>query len=375
VTHASSRGTFLTWGGVSATGFDVQQATNPSMTRSRHTFEIRSRHAAAHQFTPGASAAYGHRYYWRVRAWNSGTPSAWSRVVSARIANHLWSVRLMTYNLLNRELVGRMWPCGIRVAPWSARKWPAVRVVQSYHPDILAMQEAGEKGGTSVTQGQDLVHGLGASYRIANTDVGSRTVAWAGNYIAYKPSRFRVVGGGGHWNLPSKGARGVYDAVYQEFAARSNPRARFLFVNTHLPPFVGYGFDRLRYKETTYIIQHARALAARRGGIRVVYAGDFNSFPSPNWHPLDGPQLAMRNAFIPSDGTLALYRWNSAYASRNRYCIRPPTDHINLDYIWVSPGVVAGSWGIVLRLNSKHQYNLPIPSDHNPVAGTVGIPY
>jgi hypothetical protein len=83
----------------------------------------------------------------------------------------------------------------------------------------------------------------------------------------------------------------------------------------------------------------------------------------------------MRNAFIPSDGTVAAYRWNSVYASRNRYCIRPPTDGINLDYIWVSPGVVASSWGIVLRLNSKHQYNLPIPSDHNPVAGTVRIPY
>jgi endonuclease/exonuclease/phosphatase family metal-dependent hydrolase len=351
----------------------VQQATDRGMTQHLTTYYVRSRSSAVRSYAPGA-VSYGGVYYWRVRAWNHGTTSGWTAPVSARIANRLWWVRLMTYNLLNRAADGQMGECGVRVAPWLSRRANAVRNVVSYQPDIIALQEAGQKGGTATTQGEDVVHGAG-SYRIAATDLADQNVPYSGNYIAYRPGAYVPVGPGGHWMLDSHGVTGVYDAVYQEFRSVQNRSVDFLMVDTHLVPTVGITSDRLRYAETKYIVQKARALAAQRGGIPIVYAGDFNSFPSTDWHPLDGPHVAMRDANIASQDSVAAFHWNSLYASRNRYCITPPMDGINLDYLYVSPGVVPWSWGIVLNLNSAGRFNLPIPSDHNPVAGSVEIPY
>jgi endonuclease/exonuclease/phosphatase family metal-dependent hydrolase len=371
--HSSRRGTYLSWDGPPASGYDVQQAIDRGMTRQLKTYYVRARSSATRAYTPGARG-YGQSYYWRVRAWNHGTSSGWTAPAFAKVANHLWSVRLMSYNLLNRAQDGRTGPCGVRIAPWSTRKATAVRNVVSYQPDLMALQEAGQKASSATTQGQDVVRGSGA-YRIADTDLRDRNVPWSGNFIAYKPSVYRPVQRGGHWMLSSSRVVGVFDAVYQEFQSRQKPSVDFLVVDTHLPSDVGFAVDQLRYKETTFIVQKARALAARRGGIPVLYAGDFNSFPSRDWHPIDGPHLAMRNANIASGDTVAGFRWNTRYASRNRYCYTPPADGVNLDYLYVSPGVVASSWGIVLNLNSRGQFTAPIASDHNAVAGIVKIPY
>jgi endonuclease/exonuclease/phosphatase family metal-dependent hydrolase len=372
--HASGHGTYLTWTGPQSSGYDVEQAVDSGFTRQVTTYYMRSRSSAARTYTPGA-IGYRAFYYWRVRAWNHGTTSGWSPAVSARAANHLWSVSVTTYNLLNRSEDGWMGPCGVRVASWPSRASHAVQTVLSYRPDILALQEAGQAGGTATTQGQDVVRASG-TYRMAATDLGDQHVSWAGNYIAYKTSSYRPVGRGGHWMLDSRGVVGVFDAVYQEFRSQQNPAVHFLVVDTHLPADDrSLAADQLRFKETAFIVQKARALAAARGGIPVVYAGDFNSFPSADWHPFDGPQAAMRNANIASEDTVAGFQWNTRYASRNRYCITPAADAINLDYLYVSPGIAASSWGMLLNLNSSGQFTPPIPSDHNPVAGTVRIPY
>lgn len=175
---------------------------------------------------------------------------------------------------------------GVRIASW---------------PSILALQEASQAAGTATTQGQDVVRGSG-TYRIAATDLGDQHVSWTGNYIAYKTSAHRAVGHGGHWMLGSPGVVGVFDAVYQEFRSQQNPAVDFLVVDTHLPSDDrSLAVDQLRFRQTAFIVQKARALAAARGGIPVVYAGDFNSSPSADWHPVDGPQAAMRNANVASE--------------------------------------------------------------------------
>lgn len=370
--HSSSHGTYLTWDGMQPNGYDVQQATDAAMTQNVETFPVRAVGSAAQQFTPG-DLSYGQTYYWRVRGWNSATTSSWTAPVSARAANHMYPLRLMTYNLLNRNGDGEAGACGVQIAAWANRKAQAAGVVASYNPDIIGLQEGGQRGGTATTQAQDLASAV--RYRIAGTGPQDPNVSYAGNYIAYNPATYRTVGSGGHWMLDSTGVANVFDAVYQEFQPQSGPAADILVVDTHLPPDVGSAADQLRYQETTFIIQKANALAALRGGIPVVYTGDWNSFPSPGWHPFDAPPVAMHNAGISSDAAVARYKWNAQYASRNRYCLTPPADGINLDYLYVGPGVAGGSWGVVLRLNSNNQFNLPIPSDHNPVAGTLKIPY
>jgi endonuclease/exonuclease/phosphatase family metal-dependent hydrolase len=353
-------------------GYDVQLATDSAMTQNLETYSIRTVGNAAQQFTPG-DLTYGQNYYWRVRGWNSATTSSWTAPVSGKAANHMYLLRLMTYNLLNRNSDGQMGSCGIPYAPWASRKAQAAAVVGSYKPDIIGLQEGGQAGGTATTQAQDLAAAI--QYRLAGTGPDDPKVSWAGNYIAYNPAVYRTVGSGGHWNLDSTGVSDYFDAVYQEFQPLSGPAANILVVDTHMPPDVSSFADQLRYTMTTTVIQKANALAAQLGGIPVVYTGDFNSFPGPGWHPFDAPPVAMSNAGIPSDASIARMQWNGQYASRNKYCVTPPADGTNLDYLYIGPGVAGGSWGIVLKLNSSNQFNLPIPSDHNPVAGTLKIPY
>jgi hypothetical protein len=362
-----SRGTYLTWSSGPATGFTIAQSTDPTMAANRHNYTIRGRGA---QFTPPALTK-GTTYYFRVRAKNGSTVSAYSTQVSAKVATSRQAVTVMTYNVLTSAADGTT-QGGETVARWnSARKPGVVRFVNQAHPDVISIQEGGGwatsvHGYGGVRQVDSLKTALGSPYSLAYTEIPPTQHGYTrtGNYIIYKNSSYRAVGTAGHWFLDSYST-----AAYQMLQNRSTG-ATFLVVSPHARVGSGASFDRQRENETQTLISLARAKA---GGKRIIYAGDFNSYLSRT-HRYDGPGRAMRAAHV-ADGlqsaqALSNHRFNSA----NQYKRYPPKDSNSIDHVFAEPGVAIRTWSELLNVSGGRLVGV-IPSDHNPVVSKVTVPF
>lgn len=362
--HAVSNNakTVVSWSAGTATGFEVEQSTEPSMRTNTKTYTVLGHQT---EFTPYGLQA-GRTYYFRVRAMNGSTPSAYSQTESARADDSSTGVKVMTYNIKEARDDGTM-EGGNRVAPWStARKPAAVKLIQRADPDVIGVQEGADLIG-HVRQVDTLRAALGGEYGLAKTEIppnqpGTRRT---GVYILYKKSTFKAVGKGGHWNLGGKRS-----AAHQVLRNRSTG-AEFIFVSTHLWHAGARAGDMQRRAETKRLVKYGSAAATRRG-IPIVYAGDFNSDPFKK-HAFNAPAQVMSQHHISDSYNVAQARDNASYNTANGYRTRPPRDGARIDYVYAPEGVGVGSWRMIMHLRHG-KFVGTIPSDHNPVMVSLSVP-
>ena len=364
-----ANGSYLLWNAGRATGFGVEQATDPAMTANVH---IRTIRGEAHQFTPYGVTA-GSTYYFRVRALNQSTPSAYTPTVQMTVPTHAQSVKVMTYNIL-KNTSDLTVESGNVIAPWTQRRPAAATLIKSVDPDVLGVQEGnnwvGSRPGTrQVDSLNSGLRGIGMDYTIAATEITYPNRGWSrtGDYILYKPSVYRAYAAGGHFSI-GDGRWGAYQPLENRVSG-----ARFLFVCTHLIAGAGRTADVTRENEATRLVQQATAKAAALR-VPVLYAGDFNSNQVTKQHPLDGPGIVMRKAHMNDARMISPIRHLEQYDSMNQYRRRPYAYYIYIDYLFAGPGVAVTAWGTALRL-SGGDFIGTIPSDHNAVYATISYSY
>jgi endonuclease/exonuclease/phosphatase family metal-dependent hydrolase len=283
------------------------------------------------------------------------------------------AVRVMTWNALNLNLDGHV-ENGTVVASWnSARKPAAAALIGPAQPDVLAVQEAGAStdGRGSSRQVDSLAQALGSDYTVAQTEIapGHKGYAPTGNYIIYRSGEFTAlnkVGATttrGHWAIGDS-----MSAAYQVLRDDST-NASFLMVSVHLNSSEP---STERASEASTIVSHAGALGTQLG-LPIVYAGDFDSFYA-SYSP-DLPGAAMRASGVDEALFLATSVTDANYRTVNGYRLTPPTGKVEVDRVWVSPGVGVQTWGQLLDLAADGQFSGTIPSDHNPSYADLMIPY
>ncbi|HTR68730.1 MAG TPA: endonuclease/exonuclease/phosphatase family protein [Mycobacteriales bacterium] len=365
VRTSAAGGTYLTWDSSSATGFLVTVARNPAMTQGRVNYRLTSN---THQFSPPHLVA-GRTYYFRVRALNDATRSADAASANGTAGSKEQRVRVMTYNVLEAFDDGRLEGSG-RVAPWSKRKVRAAALIRKAHPDVVAVQEAaswvkGVRGPRQIDSLRAQLHGV---YALAHTEIPPSQPHYlrTGVYILYRKSQYRAVGHGGHWGLGNRRW-----AAYQILADRATG-AKFLFVDPHLLVGPGRANDVKRKHETQRLVSRAKA-KAKRAGVPLVYAGDFNSDQTAK-HPLNAPEMVMSTHNVVNTFAAAPVRTNAEYNSANGYERRPPRFGDHIDYVFAAPSVSVLAWHLLLDLHHG-EFSGVIPSDHNPLVVDLQYPY
>lgn len=364
---SSHAGTYLTWSAGSAGHFQIQQATD-----SRFRYNVRTyldRDGRDRQLTPYALSA-GHTYYWRVRAFIGSTGSHWSSSVHAVVYRHEQRVRVLTYNVIENSADGT-YESGNKIAPWSQRVVPIVALIKQAAPSVIGLQEAA--GWVSYYKGprqvDDVASRLGSSFIVAHTEVRPGEGTWfrTGVYIIYNSTAWRAAAAGGHWNIGN-----TRWAAYQLLQNRSTG-ATFLFISTHLTAASGSSGDSARETEMKNLITDATNYSNGHAHAPVVYAGDFNSHDGHN-HAFDGPGIATRAAHIADAFKSAQARSWTQYDSANMYMRTPPAAGRSIDHVYAAPRVAIVSWRQYLKL-SNGQFVGVIPSDHNPIASDLVLPY
>jgi endonuclease/exonuclease/phosphatase family metal-dependent hydrolase len=361
ISGRAKTGLSLSWGGRAAGRYIITQATNPSLTANVHRYSSSS---LSRTFTP-YDLRRGTRYWFQVRAYSGTVGSSASNVVSAVAPAAGLNVRVMTYNLLHDTPQGRR----AGVAPWTQRRPGALALINKVNPDVLALQEANDwiravKGPRVV---DDLRNRLGAGkYTLAHTEITPGQRGWmrTGRYLLYRTSAYRAAAAGGHWTL----AKDRY-AAYQLLQSRRTG-ARFLAVSVHLEPGAGRTIDLRRKAQTERLLSLVRSYRARYD-VPVVYLGDFNSHQK---NVVDGPGLAFRATGHADADEVAQVRVNRQYNSANQYKRTPMAGGYDVDHVYVPAGVAVRRWEIVMNL-SHGRFVGAIPSDHNPLAADVVLPY
>ncbi len=364
-------GTYLTWSSGSATGFVVQRALDPAFTDGLASFTIRGDN---HQFTP-YNLTMGTHYYFRIRAFNLHSSSAYGPPADGVKASREQSVKAMTYNILQAISDGEL-RTGGTVAPWAERRPEAAALIKGVDPDVFAVEEGWPYIGdpaNHVRQVDSLnsaLAAIGAHYAIAHTEITWPNPGWHryGNYILYNTDRYEALGTAGLFDTDS----GTNYAPYAELQNRSTG-ARFLYVGAHLTASVGRSYDSVRQAQAASLVDQGTALG-RQLGVPVIFAGDFNSDPEQN--ALDGPNRVMHSDAnrIADARLVAQARTNERYDSMNQLMVTPNPYSLFIDYIYLTPGVSASAWGMAMRFSNGKMVGT-IPSDHNPIWAWVQVPY
>jgi endonuclease/exonuclease/phosphatase family metal-dependent hydrolase len=362
---SSAAGTYLTWRSGVATGFTVQQATDPGMTQGLRSYPIDGQET---QFTP-YGLVNGTTYYFRIRAMNAGTPSSYSNTVQAVAMSDEQPVRVMSYNILEACNDGRK-EGGATVAPWSERGPAIAKLIDQADPDVVGIQEAASWVGKvkGPRQIDSLTSILDGAYKLADTEIPPSQPHFVrtGVYILYKTATYKAIGSGGHWNLGN-----TRWAAYQMLQNRATG-ARFLFVSAHLLHAAGVGADARRAAETKNLLSDAGRVAGS-AGVPAVYVGDFNSDQYLR-HSYNGPAITMRAAHVADAFDVAQTRTRAQYNTAENYKRTPPKNGARIDYVFAAPGVAVRSWGLVMDL-AHRKFVGTIPSDHNPLVSNLLVPY
>ena len=378
VTSNSGQGTSVTWVNGAVTGLSVQRADDAAFTTNVVSYSLRHN---SQQLSP-FGLVNGATYYFRVRAMNGSTGSAYSAAVSTTAQSNEQSVRVGTYNLNNAQ-------SGAPAASWSQRRVAGASLVNEAAPDLLGVQEASNwvsksshnyvtgvscPATTAWRQVDDFVAALGGTYQLAPTEIAPCSgPGWfrGANYILYNPRTYTVVDAG-HFVIDT--INGVEKwapwAVMQNIATG----ARLLFVAPHITVDMSspnINWDQRRQTETTSLIQQAQQVAANNGNLPIVYAGDFNSNSK---HTLDGPAVAMRAAHNEDAEYGAQSLTNFKYDSANKYMRTPPAFSDDIDHVFMAPGVSPRGWKLWMHM-SNGQLVGTIPSDHNLLTADVNFPY
>lgn len=363
---ASATGTSLSWGTSGATGFQIAQGTNYTQTVGRHIYTTRD---ATPQFSP-YYLAKGTTYYFRVRAVNTGSVSAWSPRITVTPVTRQQGVRVMTYNLLEDNFDGTP-EGGQVVAPWAQRVVAAATLIKERDPDVIGIQEGAAwsstyMGDRMIDTLRKTLAGMGADYSLALTEVPPGSPGWrrTGNYILYKTATYDVVGPGSNFALPDSRT-----AAYQVLRNRASG-ARFLAVSPHLIANGGLSYDYWRQTEMTSLVSQATAYAAPYG-VPIVYAGDFNS---QSKHTLDAPALVAAKNHLADAAETAQVQSNTQYNSANQYLRTALAFGDSIDHIYASSGVAFHSIRHAVHV-SNGQYVGVMASDHNPVVAYLFTSY
>jgi endonuclease/exonuclease/phosphatase family metal-dependent hydrolase len=360
---SNSSGTYLTWNSGPATGFTIAEATDPTMTLNRRDYRIRG--GLNHQFTP-YGLVKGRRYYYRVRALNSTTPSWGSPAVSAVKATSQQRLSVLTYNVLQAVSDGSV-EGGQVIAPWSQRQVGVVGYIKQANPDLIGVEEAGSWTGAvkGPRQVDTLTTALGGAYILARTEIPPSEPGYfrTANYILYKAAAYRAVGAGWHWTMPSN-----HYASYQTLENRTTG-ARVVYVVVHMGVDSS---DAARQADMKWLMSTASSFAASQHA-SVIYAGDFNSDVNA-YHLFDGPSVAARAAHVADGLDSAQWLGNQNYNSANGYWRTPPAFGQSIDHVYAPPGVAVVSWRLLLNL-SYGKFTGVMPSDHNPLVADMTIPY
>lgn len=355
----------LTWNAsTSATGYQIERASNPAMTSNVKIAKVLGNNP---QYTP-LNLHDGSTYYFRIRAMNVSTPSSWSSTVPLTSHVNTFDVRVMTFNILEASNAGVREGDG-PLKPWSVRKPAVVRTINTAHPDVIGVQEAASFVGSGQERQVDSLHAALPGYGLAFTEVLPGTPGWhrTGNYILFNKTTFGRVGDGGHWSLGDSRW-----AAWQ--VLRNNATgAKFLFVDAHLLPTSGRAGDVKRRQETQTLLSSARSEAASAGGLPIAYVGDFNS-DQYRHHVFNAPSIVMQNADIADAYQAAQKRVRGAYNTANGNLRRPPRNAAHIDAVFAPPGVGVRTWELQLRL-SHGKFVGVIPSDHNALVSDLTIPY
>lgn len=367
VVNGDATGLALIWSGASASRYVVIQAEDPTMTEGRRAISLDPR---LREYTP-LDLIPGQQYWFQVQAYNGATASLPSAVATAVPTSAGVTVRAMSYNLLRAQKDGQI-ESGNKVAPWSQRKLAAAALIRKSNPDILAVQEASDWAGAvkGPRMVDDLRSTLGSStWALARTEVPPSEDFYfrTGRYILYKSSVFSAVGEGGHWDLGN--ARW---AAYQILQHRSTG-ATFLVLSVHLE----YGTysrakDVLRQQQTRVLLGKVRTYLANRP-MPVLYLGDFNSHEKSS-NVFDGPGTVLRPAHMTDSDEVAPVTVNRTLNSSNKYARLAPRSSAHVDHVYVPPGVGVRRFEVVASLTSGRYVGV-IPSDHNPVAADLVLPY
>ncbi|MCB5293262.1 hypothetical protein BJQ90_02710 [Arthrobacter sp. SO3] len=292
--------------------------------------------------------------------------------------------------------------------PWSERRGAVVANIKSRMPDVIGIQEAsqgwlnepGQTGGLS--QFEDLLQRLndaGAKYAISNNKrnncVDSTTPtncvyadqgASNGARIFYNPATVELV---------KTGAKALPLASVPEnprfftwAIAKQKSTGKLFFVgDTHLSTSKADGFYELRKLQAETIVSVIKQ--ENTAGLPVLMTGDLNSskWQKPTNAPYDvftsfGLIDPLGNDYwqdFPSMAATAEKRINTYLDSWNGFAtLAPATDDKTangsyIDYILTSKMRVA-QWETVANLDSAGNFVGIIPSDHNMVVATVGLP-
>jgi endonuclease/exonuclease/phosphatase family metal-dependent hydrolase len=323
----------------------------------------------ANEFTP-YGLAKGRKYYFRVRALNGSTPSAFTGTQQTVVQSGQQRMRVMTYNIKEAAFDG-VSEGGSHVAPWKTARRPAeVALIKRARPDVVGIQEAAtlfNANGHPKRQIDLLRASLGHAYALAHTEVppsqpGTRRT---GNYILYRKAAWAPIGRAGHWDLGDR-----HTAAYQALRNRSTG-ATVLVANAHLSVGTGRANDVLRREETKRLV-HFGHLVTTRYGVPVVYVGDFNS-DNCSSHAFNAPAMVMRSHHIADAYNVAQSRKYGNYNTANQYRRRPPHHGDRIDYVFAPHGIGVRSWRLVMKLRHR-SFVGPIPSDHNPLVSDLMIP-
>ncbi|WP_427130795.1 fibronectin type III domain-containing protein [Pseudarthrobacter sp. S9] len=290
--------------------------------------------------------------------------------------------------------------------PWVDRRDAVVRTIVSKRPDIIGIQEASQgwlvdspAGGLS--QFEDLRNRLsdaGAPYKLTNemrnncvdphtpTDcVPKEQGATKGTRIFYNPNAVRIIRSGSKLLpslAPEKNQRYLAWAEVEQISTGKH----FFFGDTHLEVDKAEGYNELRRQQAQTIVNVIKAENTTK--LPVLMVGDLNS---SKW--LD-PSNAAYDVFIAAGlvdplgntyGSTLPSGYATAEKATNRHinswngferlarASAPGTNGTYIDYIFTSKMRVP-TWETVASVDSTGNYVGQIPSDHNMVYATVGLP-
>lgn len=333
--------------------YEIFLSRSYSMTKAKK-FTTSSRSKTIKKLKPGRD------YFVQVRAVNGSKRGTKSNRVGHTTIRRMDiargpSYRVMTYNVCSRVC-----------SQWPTRQPFAHQRITSYSPDIVAAQEA-----------DNLVPPAG--YSVAHYKSGKR--------LLYKASRFTRLPGTPEaqvmesvdtgercspsrtWGSYGEILLGHHDggcryAVWSKLDDRTSS-ARTLFVNVHTVS--GDNSTRARERQAEIQTLSATIAAVNPEGLRVVYAGDFNTHKNRS-NDYVAREFNSRGYFDAYDLAAELrLQHNNSY---NDFKTTPKIsykwgDHV--DKVWIRPDqgrVLRWSNGALIK-NAKMV--APIPSDHSPL--------
>ncbi|WP_354170136.1 fibronectin type III domain-containing protein [Arthrobacter sp. UYEF36] len=292
--------------------------------------------------------------------------------------------------------------------PWSERRSAVVENIKSRMPDIIGVQEAsqgwlnepGQTGGLSQFEDlQQRLNNAGANYAISNNKrnncIDSTTPtncvyadqgASQGTRIFYNAATVELVKTGSK-ALPLASVPENPRFFAWAIAKQKSTGKLFFFGDTHLSTSKADGFYELRKQQAETIVSVIKQ--ENSAGLPVLMTGDLNSskWQKPSNAPYDvftnfGLVDPLGNDYwedFPSMAATAEKRINAHLDSWNGFATLAPgvgdksANGSYIDYILTSKMRVS-QWETVANIDSAGNFAGIIPSDHNMLVATVGLP-